>query len=46
LFGSNWQRLLHLFRQVDTAILLAVLFAALILWVVYRRKSGAQKVGC
>jgi membrane protein DedA with SNARE-associated domain len=40
LFGSNWQRLVHLFKQVDIAILLAVVFAALIAWVVYRRKSS------
>jgi membrane-associated protein len=43
LFGSSWQRLLHLFKQVDTAILLAVVLAALIVWLVYRRKSGGQK---
>ena len=38
LFGSNWQRLVYLFRQVDIAILLAVVSAALIAWAVYRRK--------
>jgi membrane protein DedA with SNARE-associated domain len=43
LFGSNWQRLLHLFKQVDTAILIVVVLAALIIWLVYRRKSGGQK---
>jgi membrane protein DedA with SNARE-associated domain len=43
LFGSSWQRLLHLFKQVDTAILLAVVLAALIVWLVYHRKSGSQK---
>ena len=43
LFGSNWQRLISLFKQVDTAVLLAVVFAALIVWVVYRRKNSGQK---
>jgi len=43
LFGSNWQRLVRLFKQVDTAILLAVVSAALIVWVVYRRKNSGQK---
>jgi membrane protein DedA with SNARE-associated domain len=43
LFGSNWQRLLHLFKQVDTAILLAVVLAAVFAWLLYRRKSGGQK---
>ena len=46
LFGSNWQRLVHLFKQVDAAILLAVVVVILIVWVVYRRKSGGQKVSC
>ena len=46
LFGSNWQRLVHLFKQVDTAILVAVAVVVLIVWVVYRRKSGGQKVSC
>jgi len=44
LFGSNWQRLVHLFKQVDTAILVAVAVVVLIVWVVYRRKSSGQKV--
>jgi membrane protein DedA with SNARE-associated domain len=43
LFGSNWQRLIHLFKQVDTAILLAAVVAALIVWVVYR-KNNDQKL--
>ena len=43
LFGSNWLRLVRLFKQVDTAILLAVVSAALIVWVVYRRKNSGQK---
>jgi len=46
LFGSNWQRLVHLFKQVDTAILVAVAVVVLIVWVVYRRKSSGQKVSC
>ena len=46
LFGSNWQRLAHLFKQVDTAILVAVAVVVLIVWVVYRRKSSGQKVSC
>jgi membrane protein DedA with SNARE-associated domain len=43
LFGSNWQRLVGLFKQVDIAILLAVVFAALIVWVVYRRNNSGQR---
>jgi membrane protein DedA with SNARE-associated domain len=43
LFGSSWQRLLHLFKQVDTAILLAGVAAVLIAWVVYRRRSSGQR---
>ena len=39
LFGSNWQRLVHLFQQVDTAILLGTVFALLIAWAVYRQRS-------
>jgi membrane-associated protein len=38
LFGSNWQRLVSFFRQLEIAILLAVMFTALIAWAVYRRK--------
>ncbi len=40
LFGSNWQRLVRLFKQVDAVVLLAVIFAALIAWAVYRRKRS------
>jgi membrane protein DedA with SNARE-associated domain len=43
LFGSNWQRLLSLFKRIDAAILLAVVLAALVVWVVYRRKCDGQK---
>jgi membrane protein DedA with SNARE-associated domain len=43
LFGSNWQSLLHLFKQVDTAILLAVVAVAFLVWVVYYRKSRGHK---
>jgi membrane protein DedA with SNARE-associated domain len=43
LFGSNWQRLLQLFKQVDAAILLAVVLAALIVWVIYHRRRAGQK---
>jgi len=42
LFGSNWQRLLDLFKQVDTAILLSVASTVFIAWAVYRRKSGGS----
>jgi membrane protein DedA with SNARE-associated domain len=40
LFGSNWQRLVHLFQQVDIAILLGAVCAGLIAWAVYRRKTS------
>lgn len=43
LFGGNWPRLVYLFKRVDTTILLAAGFAALIAWAVYRRRNSKRK---
>jgi membrane protein DedA with SNARE-associated domain len=45
LFGSNWQRLVLLFKRVDTTILLAVFVAAFVFWLIYRFKSSGRKAG-
>ncbi len=42
LFGSNWQHLVYFFKQVDLAVLLAVGLAALIAWIVYRRRNKSR----
>jgi membrane protein DedA with SNARE-associated domain len=43
LFGGNWQRLVHLFKQLDAAILLALVFAALVTWAVYRQHRDKER---
>lgn len=41
-FGSNWKRLVHLFKQVDYTVLLAVVSVALTVWIVYHRRNKSS----